>query len=126
MPNSQVHTIATIALTAVTAVAAYYNAMPVVSVMVGGLVGVIITPDLDMDTGWWLSHLPLVGTAIRCIYLGAPVAALAYVIGLPVRLSFDLALAILTLAVVDTLHFFFDVYLPIKIVVLTQFRRGAK
>ena len=141
MPSGHVHTTATLILAAAGGVAAYYNAMPVVPVVVGALAGVLLTPDLDLDTGstsqrtvrerlgclvgalwalyWrpysmaiphrsWLSHGPLIGTAIRVAYLCAPVALLVYVLRLPVALSFDLVLALAALAAADTLHFILD------------------
>ena len=113
MPNGDTHSKATVILAIASGCFAYYLGQPLVQAAAltgGALVGLVLTPDLDVDKGcvsnevvrrsvgrkgekfwslYWrpygvmiphrsrLSHMPLVGTAIRLMYL-AILPALIY------------------------------------------------
>jgi uncharacterized metal-binding protein len=100
-----------------------------VAVGVGFLVGLVVHPDLDLNTRlpkkpvkllwrllWYpysrlvphrsrISHFPFFGTLIRAMYIGIPLFFLGSLIGVEVR---TLPYIFLGLCLSDLLHIFFD------------------
>lgn len=148
MPNGTTHARATVALAVAGGAAAYHFGHPlphVVALTAGTLVGLILTPDLDVDDGcisnhivrattnrpiawlwsaFWkpyglliphrsrLSHMPLLGTALRLAYLSILPALFFWFAGdVYARPPFPIwaPWAVGGLALADTLHYLMDI-----------------
>ena len=51
MPSGNTHTTCTLILATALGLAAHYNGLPALPIAGGALIGVILTPDLDVDNG---------------------------------------------------------------------------
>lgn len=118
MPSGKTHATASGVLAAVTAAAIfprllYNDPVGIVTLPVGVLSGILLSPDLDVDGGnisnaiirrkvgtlaqwvwyafWWpyskvtthrgTSHMPVIGTVLRVLYLLAPIFTVFYLVG---------------------------------------------
>lgn len=135
MPSGRTHALATLVGAASLPLLLTYKGVEVkeaVAVGVGYLVSLLINPDADLNRrfpyrnpGRWpfwivmfpysrllkhrsfLSHFPLIGTALRTLYVMVPVYVVMRLMGLEVSGPF--LWVFIGLAISDTIHFVMDV-----------------
>jgi uncharacterized metal-binding protein len=143
MPSGKVHSSTTIvaAATTIEAVIIYEASRPIevqslACFLLGLSVGLIMSPDLDLDKNinfsrlgiiwrllWWpytkaishrsfVSHFPIISTIIRMLYIGLVPAVIAFVLGLRiynVQVYWMMFIGLLGLMTSDIAHYYQDV-----------------